>query len=183
MISPGQQASVSLFQSIAEQLAARLKPKTKTYFLPLILGVLLAIGIRRTVTQWIQAAQISDDYRQLFYHMSNIGKDHQKLSDEVLKIITTRLAAIIATAVTIRLVLDDSPTKRYARDGRLQTADGSRNRKIELRNLPSAVCRLPSSVKCRSQLLPNCICVKKKSTNWKQNMAEYSRRKLLSSLR
>jgi len=115
MISPGQQASVSLFQSIAEQLAARLKPKTKTYFLPLIFGVLLAIGIRRTVTQWIQAAQISDDYRQLFYHMSNIGKDHQKLSDEILKIITTRLAAIIATAVTIRLVLDDSPTKRYGR--------------------------------------------------------------------
>jgi len=113
MISPGQQASITLFQTIAEQLAARLKPKTKAYFLPLILGVLLAIGRRRTVTQWIQAAQLSDDYRQVFYHTSHIGKDHQKLSDEMLKIITTQLAAIIATAATIRLVLDDSPTKRY----------------------------------------------------------------------
>ena len=113
MISPGQQHSITLFQTIAEQLATRLKPKTKAYFLPLILGVLLAFHRRRTVPQWIQAAQLSDDYRQVFYHMSHIGKDHQKLSDEMLKIITTQLAAIIATAATIRLVLDDSPTKRY----------------------------------------------------------------------
>jgi len=41
MISQGQQDSVTLFQTIAEQLAAHLKPKTKAYFLPLILGVLL----------------------------------------------------------------------------------------------------------------------------------------------
>ena len=49
MISQGQQDSINLFQTIAEQLAARLKPKTKTYFLPLILGVLLAFHRRRTV--------------------------------------------------------------------------------------------------------------------------------------
>ena len=115
MISQGQQASITFFQSIAEQLGKRLKPKTKAYFLPLILGILLAFHRRRTVTQWIHAAQLSDDYRQVFYHMSNIGVKHQDLSDEMLDIITTHLAAIIITAATIRLVLDDSPTKRYGR--------------------------------------------------------------------
>ena len=185
MISQGQQDSITLFQTIAEQLAKRLRPKTKSYFLPLILGVLLAIARRRTVTQWIQACQLNDKYRQSFYHISNIGEDHQELFDEILKIITTQLAAIITTASTIRLVLDDTPTKRYARDGRLQTADDSRNRKdsnCEICRLPSAVCRLPSA-KCHFRLLPNCICGKKKSTNWKRSMVECSRRKLLSLLR
>ena len=115
MISQGQQDSITLFQTIAEQLSKRLKPKTKAYFLPLILGVLLAFHRRRTVTQWIQAAQISDHYRQAFYHMDNIGVNHQKLSDEILTIITTQLANIIAKAKTIRLVFDDTPTKRYGR--------------------------------------------------------------------
>ena len=115
MISPGQQASIILFQTIGEQLGKRLKPKTKVYFLSLLLGVLLAFHRRRTVTQWIQAAQLSDDYRQVFYHMSNIGVNHQKLSDEMLNIILTQLAAIIAVAATIRLVFDDTPTKRYGR--------------------------------------------------------------------
>ena len=115
MISQGQQDSINLFQSFAEQLATRLKPKTKSYFLPLLLGVLLAIARRRTVTQWIQACQLNDKYRQSFYHMSNIGEDHQELFDEILNIILTQLATIIATAATIRLVLDDTPTKRYGR--------------------------------------------------------------------
>ena len=115
MISQGQQASITLFHRIAEQLAARLKPKTKAYFLSLILGVLLAFHRRRTVTQWIQAAQISDHYRQAFYHMDNIGRKSPELFDEILKIITTQLADIIAKAKTIRLVLDDTPTKRYGR--------------------------------------------------------------------
>ena len=115
MISQGQQDSVTLFQTIAEQLGKRLKPKTKAYFLPLILGVIFAFCRRRTITTWIQAAQMSDDYRQVFYHMSNIGRKHQELSDEMLKIILNQLAAIIVTAVTIRLVFDDTPTKRYGK--------------------------------------------------------------------
>ena len=89
MISQGQQDSINLFQSFAEQLGKRLKPKTKTYFLQLLLGVLLAFHRRRTVTQWIQAAQISDHYRQVFYHMDNIGRKSPELFDEMLKIITT----------------------------------------------------------------------------------------------
>jgi hypothetical protein len=115
MILQGQQSSVTLFQTIAERLAARLKPKTKSYFLPLILGVLLAFTRRRTVTTWIQAAQLSDDFRQVFYHMPNIGCKSQELFDEMPKIILTQRATVIMTAVTIRLVFDDTPTKRYGR--------------------------------------------------------------------
>jgi hypothetical protein len=115
MIQQGQLSSVTLFQNIAEQLAKRLKPKTKSYFLPLILGVLFAFTRRRTVTTWIQAAQLSDDFRQVFYHMPNIGRKSQELFDEMLKIILTQLAVVILSATTIRLVFDDTPTKRYGR--------------------------------------------------------------------
>ena len=59
----GHNQSVSIFQNIAERLAGKLPPKTKSFFLSLILGALLAIARRRTVTQWLRAAQISDDFR------------------------------------------------------------------------------------------------------------------------
>ena len=50
-----------------------LPKQTQTFFISLLLGALLAIARRRTVTQRFRAAQISDDYRQAFYHIPNIG--------------------------------------------------------------------------------------------------------------
>jgi len=52
----GQKQSVSIFQQIAERLAGKLPTKTKSFFLSLILGALLAVARRRTVTQWLRAA-------------------------------------------------------------------------------------------------------------------------------
>jgi len=65
------QESVSLFEKFIAQLANTLPTKVKPFFMSLILGALLAIARRRTVTQWLRAAQISDDDRQAPCFMNN----------------------------------------------------------------------------------------------------------------
>jgi hypothetical protein len=52
MIQKGQQESITPFQNIAEQLADKLKTATRKFFLPLIVGALLAIARRRTVSRY-----------------------------------------------------------------------------------------------------------------------------------
>lgn len=111
----GQQQSVAIFQTIARRLAEKLPTKTKPFFLSLLLGALLAVARRRTVTAWLQAAQIEDDFRQAFYHMPNVGRKSKILFDEILDEILKKLGHVIATSEFIRIVLDDSPTKRYGR--------------------------------------------------------------------
>jgi hypothetical protein len=114
-ITKGQKQFVSIFQAIAQGLADKLPRKTKPFFLSLMLGALLAVARRRTVTAWLQAAQIEDEFRQAFYHMPNIGRKSQKLFNAMLDEILKKLGPVIETAMFIRLVLDDSPTKRYGR--------------------------------------------------------------------
>ena len=114
-IKKSQQDAVSLFEKFVGQLAAMLPTKTKPFFMSLILGALLAIARRRTVTQWLRAAQISDDYRLAFYHMPTIGCNGDEIFNALHKIVLERLGPVIATASKIRFVLDDSPTKRYGR--------------------------------------------------------------------
>ena len=53
MILQGQQTALELFQTIAERLNSKLKTQVNTFFLPLILGALLAPARRRTVTTWL----------------------------------------------------------------------------------------------------------------------------------
>jgi hypothetical protein len=118
MIQQGQQFALELFQNIAQRLHSKLKTQIKTFFIPLIIGALLAIARRRTVTKWIQAAGLSDHFRKVFYHMPGIGRKSQELFDELLKCIIEHLGDAIATATSIRIVLDDTPTKRYANESR-----------------------------------------------------------------
>jgi hypothetical protein len=116
----GQKQTVTLFETIAKRLADQLPTKTKSFFLSLILGALLAIARRRTVTKWLQAAQISDDFRQAVfqktqYHIPGIGRKSNILFDEMLEIILEKLGHIIETTTYLRIVLDDSPTQRYGK--------------------------------------------------------------------
>jgi hypothetical protein len=115
MLHQGRQASVNLFQSIAQRLAEKLPTKTRSYFLAFITGILFAIARRRTVTTWLQAAQISDDFQRAFYHMPNIGRKSIPLFENMLDILLEKLAPAIDTATYIRITLDDSPTKRYGK--------------------------------------------------------------------
>jgi len=101
-------------QAIAQRLAAKLKAQVRVFFLPLILGALLAIAQRRTVPQWIRAAGLSEDYQKIFYHMRSIGRKHQVLFDKMLAFILEDLGEVLATARSIRLLIDETPTKRYS---------------------------------------------------------------------
>jgi hypothetical protein len=115
MLHQGRQASTNLFQNIAQQLADKLPKKTRSYFLAFITGILLAIAKRRTVTTWLQAAQISNNFQRAFYHMPNIGRKSIPLFENMLDIILEKFADIFETTTYIRITLDDSPTKRYGR--------------------------------------------------------------------
>jgi hypothetical protein len=115
MNSQGRQDAVNLFQTFTQQLAEKVRTKTQAFFLPLLYGALLAIARRRTVTTWLRAAQISDDYRSVFYHLTNIGCKSQDLFDAMTGIISEQLRSVLETATYIRVVLDDSPTKRYGK--------------------------------------------------------------------
>jgi hypothetical protein len=111
----GRQHSITLFESFTKQLADKLWKKAQWFFLPLLYGALLAIARRRTVTTWLRAAQLSDDYRSVFYPMPDIGRKSNDLLDTMAHIITGELRVILETATYIRIVLDDSPTKRYGK--------------------------------------------------------------------
>ena len=89
MNQQGQQHALEIFQTLAKRLNARLKTQIKTFFISLIVGALFAIARRRTVTTWLRAAGFSDDLRNIFYHMSGIGRKSQELFDEMLKSIGT----------------------------------------------------------------------------------------------
>lgn len=100
-IKRGQQQAVSIFQTIAEGLAEKLPEKTKAFFLSLLLGALLAVARRRTVTAWLQAAQIEDEFRQVFYHMPNVGRKSRKLFDGMLDEILKKFGPVIASSTEV----------------------------------------------------------------------------------
>ena len=57
--------------------------KSQQESISLLLGALLAVARRRTVThQWLWAAQISDNFREAFYHIPNIGRKGVEVSAE-----------------------------------------------------------------------------------------------------
>ena len=101
-ITQEQKQSVSIFQAIARRLADKLSRKTKPFFLSFMIGALLAVARRRTVTQWLQAAQIEDEFRQAFYHIPNIGRKSQKLFNAMLDEILKKLGPVIETVMFIR---------------------------------------------------------------------------------
>jgi len=74
----------------------------------LLLGVLFARG-RRTVSTWIRAAGVSDDFVAYYYFLATLGRKANSIA--------TRLVVLLLRTLPLpdRLlfVLDDTPTKRY----------------------------------------------------------------------
>jgi hypothetical protein len=92
----------------SEWLAAGLDARNR-WRLPLVLmGLLFARG-RRTVSSWLRAAGISDDYQDYYYFIGMVGRKTKELAGRVVVLIVVRLP------LDDRVVgaLDDSPTKRY----------------------------------------------------------------------
>ena len=92
----------------SEWLAAGLHARNRWRLPLLFLGMLFANG-RRTVTTWLRAAGISDDFQDYYYFLAAVGR---KINP-----IATRLVILILKTLPLPkrllLVLDDSPTKRY----------------------------------------------------------------------
>lgn len=74
----------------------------------LLVGILFANG-RRTVTTWLRAAGVSDDYQDYYYFLTCVGRKTESIA--------TRLVALVLRVMAlpqrVLLVIDDSPTKRY----------------------------------------------------------------------
>src|SRR5690606_11995322 len=92
-------------------LAAALDPRSGPRLAWLLVGAVLARG-RRTVTSWIRAAGLSDEYRRCYTTVAAAGsrpdRSAARLLGEVVK-------PLVAGADRLTLALDDTPTERYGR--------------------------------------------------------------------
>jgi len=92
----------------SEWLAAGLHARNRWRLPVLMTGILLAAG-RRTVTTWLRAAGVSDDFQDYYYLLTRVGRKSESIA--------TRLVALLLRTLPlperVLLVIDDSPTKRY----------------------------------------------------------------------
>ena len=104
----------------SEWLSAGLHARNRWRFPVLVLGILFANG-RRTVTSWLRAAGVSDDFDDYYYFLAVVG--HKTNS------IATQLVALVLQTLPLPkrllLIIDDSPTKRYG--PKVEGADIHRN--------------------------------------------------------
>jgi hypothetical protein len=94
----------SWIDRMAEPLDARISWR----LLPLLTGLLFATG-RRTVSSWLRAGGLSDDYQDYYYFLSSLGHKVKPLATVLLQI----AVEVIAPNGRILLAIDDTPSKRY----------------------------------------------------------------------
>lgn len=77
--------------------------------LPIVLaGLLLARG-RRTVSAWLRAQGILDDFDDYYYFLASLGRKIEPLATRLFQLVLLKLPV----GERIVLALDDTPTKRY----------------------------------------------------------------------
>ena len=91
-----------------EWLGAGLHARNRWRLPVLMMGMLLASG-RRTVTTWLRAAGISDDYQDYYYFLTCVGRKSESIATQVVVL----LLRVLSLPERLLLVIDDSPTKRY----------------------------------------------------------------------
>ena len=91
-----------------EWLAAGLHARNR-WRLPLLLTGILFAGGRRTVSTWLRAAGISDDYQDYYYFLAPLGRKASSVATRLFLLLLRNLPL----PDRVLLVIDDSPTKRY----------------------------------------------------------------------
>ena len=91
-----------------EWLAAGLHARNR-WRLPLLLTGILFAGGRRTVSTWLRAAGISDDYQDYYYFLAPLGRKTSSVATRLFLLLLRNLPL----PDRVLLVIDDSPTKRY----------------------------------------------------------------------
>jgi hypothetical protein len=90
-------------------LAAALDRRSAPRLALLFLGAVLARG-RRTVTTWIRAAKLSDQFRPCYTAVAAAGKRADRIARRLL---TEVVRPLLKGAERLTLALDDTPTKRH----------------------------------------------------------------------
>jgi hypothetical protein len=93
------------FSRIASVLDRRSAPRLVLLFL----GAVLARG-RRTVTSWIRAAGLSDQFRPCYTTVTAAGKKSDRAAA---RLALAAVKPLVAGAGRLTLALDDTPTPRY----------------------------------------------------------------------
>lgn len=92
----------------SEWLAAGLHGRCRWRLPTLLIGILFARG-RRTVTTWLRAAGVSDDFAGYYYFLATVGRKAESVASQLVVL----LLRILPLPKRLLAVIDDSPTKRY----------------------------------------------------------------------
>jgi DDE superfamily endonuclease len=92
----------------SQWLAAGLHARNRWRLPVLLVGILFAQG-RRTVTTWLRAAGVSDDYQDYYYFLAALGCKTKSVATQLLLL----LLRVLPLPDRLLAVIDDTPTKRY----------------------------------------------------------------------
>jgi hypothetical protein len=92
-------------------LASALDPRSAPRLAWLLVGAILARG-RRTVTSWIRAAGLSDEFRPCYTTVAAAGKRADSIAA---RLVHGVVKLLVAGAGRLTFALDDTPTERYGR--------------------------------------------------------------------
>ncbi len=92
----------------SEWLATGLHARNRWRLPVLMVGILFASG-RRTVTTWLRAAGVSDDFQDYYYLLISVGRKSESVATRLMVLILR----ILPLPGRLLLVIDDSPTKRF----------------------------------------------------------------------
>jgi len=90
-------------------LASALDCRSAARLVRLFLGAVLARG-RRTVTSWIRAAGLGDEFRPCYTTVAAAGKRADRIAG---RLACAAVKPIVGDAGRLTLALDDTPTQRY----------------------------------------------------------------------
>ena len=96
------------WQQWSQWLAAGLHARNRWRLPVLLMGILFAHG-RRTVTTWLRAAGVSDDYQDYYYFLAALGCKTKSVATQLLILVLRTLPL----PDRLLAVIDDTPTKRY----------------------------------------------------------------------
>ena len=104
-----------------ERVAGRRLHARNRWRLPVLLvGILFAVG-RRTVSSWLRAVGVSDDYQDYYYFLVPLGRKAGLVATQLFLLVLRTLPL----PDRLLVVIDDSPTKRYG--PKVEGADIHRN--------------------------------------------------------
>ena len=94
------------WQQWVNWLAAGLHGRNRWRLSLILLGMLFAKG-RRTVTTWLRAAGVHDDFADYYYFLQPLGRKSKQFAARLFTILLLRM-----TPERVVLAVDDTPTKR-----------------------------------------------------------------------